>query len=301
LLLAIQLPAVVVVLAGLALLLVFPGYASLAALLPHRPEDSSMLSTGRSEIVPVLSLRERMAVAFGLSLGLSGILGLLIEASIWDFSTLVGGGVLLLSVLLGTLLATIRGHVSPFDRQGRYHRARRFFAGGGGSTIERVVSIVLVLSVLLAFVSLGAALLVPQSGESYTGMALLSGAGEDGAVAADYPATLVRNEPTEFVVLVQNREGSAMEYTLVISEQWMTGDGESATVDRERELSRRSLHVPADHDQRVQLDLMTSDTGSNLRIAFYLYRGTAPGDVSDRSSYRQLYVWVEVVEDSSNH
>lgn len=294
-LLAINPPSMVVVTAGIALAFILPGYATLAALLPNRPGESSPLAVGRIQAIEPLSPTERIALSFGVSLGMLGILGLTIEESTWHFSSVVGGGLLLLTVVIGTVIGSLRGHVPPFDRQGdRFGHTLRFFTGEGRSTVERAVSIGLALSILLAFVTLSGSLLVPRTGESYTGMSLLLTARDGGAVAADYPSSLVQNEPTEFVVLVQNREHSATVYTLVVTEQRVTSDGGAAGVAQEMELSRRAVQVAAGEDERIRLDVAPTMTGSDQRIAFYLYRGSAPADVTDRAGYRQLYVWVDV-------
>lgn len=294
-LLTISPPSLVVTIAGLTLVFFFPGYAFLAALLPNRPAESSQLSTDQLQAIEPLSLTERIALSFGISLGLLSILGLVIAVSAWHYSAMVGGGFLLLTVIVGVFIGTARGHVCPFDRRAdRIRRVRRFLTDEGQSTAERLVSIGLALTVLMAFTSLSVTLLVPHTGETYTGLTLLSNAGDDGPVAANYPSTLVLNEPTKFVVLVQNREREAMTYSLVVTEQRTTWGGEDVDIGQERELSRQDFKVPAGENERLHLDVVPTMSGTDLRIAFYLYRSPAPAEVTDDTAYRQLYVWVDV-------
>lgn len=300
-LLSIKPPSFVVVTAGLVLVFILPGYAYLAALFPNRPGGTSAIAPARGRSIEPLTLTERLALSFGLSLGLLSILGIIIEVSTWHYSAMVGGGFLLLNVILGTLIGTARGHVSPFDRRpDRFRRARRYVTGEGKSAIERLVAIGLALTILLAFASLSVAVLVPQTGESYTGLTLLTSGDEEGPITGAYPETLVQNEPTEFVVLVQNRERSAMSYTLVVTEQRMRSSGEEAAVAREWELSRQTVEVADGENERFRLEVVPTMAGTDLRIAFYLYRGTAPAEVNEESAYRQLYVWVDVQKAPSN-
>lgn len=291
----VALPSLARAIAGLVLLVFLPGYAYVAAVFPNRPGGTSPLASSQVTSARSLTLAERVALSFGLSVGLLSIFGLAIAVSPWEYSRLVGGGFLLLSVIGGSVVATARGHVSPVRAPGEeFDRVKRQVLAADSSTFERAVSIALVVSILLALGTLSLALVVPHTGEAYTGVTLLSPTGAGEAIAGDYPTTLVQHQPTPFVVAIQNREGAQMSYTLVVTEQRVASRSGPVSVAEERELIRQTVAVPAGADERTRIRVAPTMRGSSFRLAFYLYRGTAPAEVNPDTAYRQLYLWVDV-------
>lgn len=295
LLVEVAIPPLAAAIAGLILLFFLPGYALVAAVRPHRPRRADRHPPSQTMSAASLTLTERVALSFGMSVGILSLLGLGIAVSPWEYSALVVGGFLLLFVLGGALVGVGRGHVSAIGRpRPAFDRATRELLGDDDSTLERAVSVALAVSVVLALGTLTLALVVPNTGEAYTGVTLLTPNGSDTVVAADYPRTTVRNEPEPFVVAIQNREGAAMSYTLVVTEQRVEVQSNSVNVLEERELSRQRVQVPAGQDRQTQTDVAPTMTGSSIRLTFSLYRGVAPAEVGTDTAYRQLYVWVEV-------
>lgn len=290
----IAIPPLVRAIAGLVLLFFLPGYAYVAAVFPHRPIGTRSRSSGKRASARPLTAVERAALSFGMSVGLLSLLGLGIAVTSWEYSRLVGGGFLLLSVLVGVLLGTARGHVSLIGRpRDEIDRLKRTLTVDD-SAVERAVSAALVVSALLALSTLTLALVVPHTGEAYTGVTLLSPNEGGEPIAGNYSTTLVQHRPEPFLVAIQNREGAPVNYTLVVTEQRVAPGSRPVSVVQERELLRRTVAVPAGADKRIRTRVAPTMRGSSLRLMFYLYRGTAPGAVSADTAYRRMYLWVDV-------
>lgn len=272
---------------GVPLLLFAPGYVLTLVLFPRAAAAGSRIDGV-----------ERAALGFGLSVALVPLLGMAIWLAGAGFSTAaVRSGVSAFVVAFGLLGILSQLRYSPEDQYGVSARAtvRRFYestVGTGG--LDGVLNLLVVVSVLVAMSGLTFALAAPQDGESYTGLALLSENDAGELVASDYPTELTAGESQQYTAAVENREGTDVEYTVVVELQRVrTADGDVTVLESE-EVGRTSLAVADGATERWTHEVTPSLQGENLRLTYTLYEGDAPGDATTDSAYRHTYVWVNV-------
>lgn len=289
--------------AGL-LLFALPGYAVVAAVYPGRERPAPGSEERRG-----ITLGERAALSFGVSLALVPLVAL----ATWPLTRLVASNfptatrplrasmvpTLTLIVVAAAVLAARRRSRLPSGHQftlpvDRWVDALRDAVGPSASRGNRVLSVALGLSILLAAASLGYGLAAPVDGERYTTTALLA-PNEDGPpVATGYPSTLEAGESADLVLKLANHEGEETAYSVVIrAEQLALADGDQ-TVTESSELDRLSTSVPAGETRLVEHTVAPDLTGRSVRLTYYVYRGDAPATPSEESAYRMLYLRVSV-------
>lgn len=290
--------------AAVLLLFALPGYAIVAALYPgrERPVPGSEDRQG-------ITLGERVALSFGVSLALVPLVALVT----WPLTRFVAANfptaarplrasvvpVLTVVVVVGAVLAARRRSRLPSGHQftvpvDRWVDGARAALGPSASRGNRVLSVALGLSILLAAASLGYGLAAPADGEQYTTAAVLA-PNEDGPPATTgYPSTLEAGEPVDLVLKLGNHEGEAVDYTVVIrAERLALSDGEQ-TVTEASPVDRLSVSVAAGETRLVRHSVATDLTGRSVRLTYYVYRGDAPTTPSEASAHRMVYLRVSV-------
>lgn len=301
-------PPVLRVLLGGTALLVLPGYVVVAILFPHR---GAVAAPGRLSAFrgpDGVSSRERLALAFGLSLAMLPVLGILVSISPWGFSASTVAAAFAVFVGVGGLLAAVvrrrlppaKRFRLPIDRWGRDLRA----ALGRGSTTERAVNAVVIASVVVALLAAGGALAIPQGGESFTNFAVLSENDDGELVAGGYPDDLAANGSASLVTAVENHEGESTTYTVVVTMERM-----GATVDDPNASDGAAPEANASDGTTVELhryeatvepgqrwtrrhEVEPALQGERVRVHYYLYRGDAPTTPDASSAYRHLWLSV---------
>lgn len=286
------------VLGGL-LLFFLPGYALLAAAFPGEAERRS--TDVRRAVSPHtgITFGERLALSFGTSVALLPVFALVVAAIDRRLSTAATVGVLSAFVVLASAIAFFRRVLRPAGDRFTLPVARlssrfRDFLDRD-SAADTAINVVLVASVLVGASAATYALAVPQPGPEYTTFSLLTRNDTTGElVAADYPTNLSPGQPAELIVNVENHRGERTEYTVVAEMERMRTDGDSARVVSDRELSRFSAALGPSQTWRRPHTVSPQQTGENLRLSYYLYRGDAPADAGPESAHRQLHLWVNV-------
>jgi len=343
------------ILFGLPFVLFLPGYAFIAALFPEAGEspvsqdsnesttaDSQQKEHNRSETDAESTATndssfaitnqdrtgidgiERVALAFGLSIAIVPLLGLVLNFTPWGIRLTP----IMLTVagftLVSTAVAARRRAVLPADEQ--FSVPYRSWIETGrtelfepDTRLDGVLNIVLVASVLLAVGSVAFAVAVPPQGEQFSEFYILT-EDDDGELVADgYPTTFVAGESAPVVVGIGNNEHETTEYTVIVELQVVehvenesadsgVDDGETATnanesgnvtdtvvVERERldEMSTTLEHNETWHQSH---ELTPTQTGEDLRIQYLLYRGDPPAEPTRENAYRDLHLWVDVFE-----
>jgi len=340
------------ILFGLPFVLFLPGYAFIAALFPEAgespvAEDSDEGSTpdtqgeNGSETNPeptetddsrfAIANRdrsgidgiERVALAFGLSIAIVPLLGLVLNFTPWGIRltpimvTVAG------FTLVSTAVAARRRAALPADEQfsvpyRSWIEAGRTELFEPETRLDGILNIVLVASVLLAVGSVAFAVAVPPQGEQFSEFYILT-EDDDGELVADgYPTTFVAGESAPVVVGIGNNEHETTEYSVIIELQVVeqiendsaggaVDSGETATnttaenttemvvVERDRlgELSTTLEHNETWHQTH---ELSPTQTGEDLRIQYLLYRGDPPENPTQENAYRDLHLWVDVFE-----
>lgn len=283
---------------GFPLLLLAPGYVTVSVLFPRetpyrRTEKTPLLGQTQS-----VSGVERAALAFGLSFALLPLIGIGIAASPFAFVEPAVVGTVTGFVLVGTAVAAIRRVRVPANNRYQFRLGHKLDAAYAAvfrtsSPVHTAINLLLVVCMLLALSSVGYALVAPQDGEQQTELQLLTENESDELVAADYETTVEPNESVPLTLGIENQEGTGVEYTAVIEEQWVD-DGE--ILDRTEH--QRTTQAVSDGETEYVDGTVTPDAESGtVRIAVLLYDGDVPETPTIENADRSTYLWTEIEED----
>lgn len=276
---------------GLPFLLFVPGYVLVALLFPGASDAEQSIDDYRRRSARI-DWAERLALSVGISVALLPIVGLLIAPAGYSELTVVGG--LAALVLLGVIGAAIRrSRLPPADRL-RVPFPRSAPVGLGSAT--GVANLVLVLGIVFAASSLAYAVAAPNEGETYSTLYIGTETESGELVASNYPSEFVVGEPQSLVVGVDNAEKRHVEYTVVVELQRVREEGDALTVVEEEELERFDLALDSGETWRRQHAIEPNLVGTDLRVQYLLYRGSAPADASDESAYRTVSLWIDVAD-----
>lgn len=290
---------------GLAFGLFAPGYALLAALYPEAEDRPASEGADGAGATPVSMTRglggiERAVLSVAVSVVVVPAIGIAL-----GFTPL---GIRLPPIVLavggGTVLCTA---VAAYRRR-RLPEARRFavsyresLAAGqrwllGGDAADRALNVLVVATVLLALGSVGYAATVPQQGDSFTELYLLTENETGDLVAGGYPSEISVNESESVYLAIENEEHETIEYTVVVQLQRVeTDDGDAEVLERS-ELARFRTTLAHGETHREEHELTPSGelTGENLRLTFLLYDGDPPETPTREAAYRSVHFWVDI-------
>lgn len=289
----------------LAFVLFVPGYALLLAFFPELRRKNELFSEYRSENENRLTGIERLTFSFVLSIVIVPLIGYGLNYTIWGvrrepvFVSLLAFTAITMGVGLyrwWTRTPTERRQsVHPY-RPRSANTARRWLSGvsgglfGSKTTAGHVLSIVLVLSVVLALGSVAYAVSAPQNEETYTEFYLLTEDDTGELVADDYPEEFVEGDSEELVVGIENREHETTTYSVVVlDQQIVNGD----IVD---ENEQQRFETTLEDGEAWQEDHEVSPTlsGEEIRMTYLLYEGEPPDSPSTENADDSLYIRTSV-------
>ncbi|WP_197428394.1 DUF1616 domain-containing protein [Halapricum sp. CBA1109] len=281
------------VLFGLPFVLFVPGYAFVAALFPEAPVS------GADERIPSRpDLLTRLVYACTFSIGLLSLYGLGIERS--------GIGVTFVGVVLGTVALTLLfvavaafrwSRLPPDERftlqfSPWLHSVRRTLSVSNDRR-DTALSVLAVVTLLLALAAVGYVTAVPKQGQSYTELYVLP---ENDTAGGEYPDTLTAGETERITVGVENNENQAVTYSGVVELQRVAGNGESRTVSSTETLDSFTAELSDGEMWQQRRDITPTTSGDRLRLVVLLYRGNVPSSPSVDTAYRSVRLWVTVEE-----
>ncbi len=254
---------------GLPMVLFFPGYALIAALFPAKSDLDGI---------------ERTALSFGLSIAVVPLIGLGLNYTPW--------GIRLLPILISLSVFTFAMCGLAYLRRASLSEADAFevpfreMALGIKAEIlekpepglDRVLTVILVFSILLSVTTLVYVVITPKEGEHFTEFYLL---GPEG-IADNYPTRYVLGENGIVIVGVVNHEYRPVNYTMEVR------------------LENRSLPLPEDMQQvtlahnetwEEPLTLTPPFGGKDMKLEFLLFIET-----NKEMPYRDLHLWINVSE-----
>jgi uncharacterized membrane protein len=313
---------------GLVFALFAPGYAFIAALFPERGPrvEGTVATDGESERSAAtldesdeeadddragLSERadprragsidgiERVALSFGLSIAITPLIGLLLNFTPFGIRLVpivlsIGG-----FTLVASAIAALRRQALPDDE--RFRVPYRAWVGAvraelfaPETRLDAVLNVVLVVSLLLAISSVGYAVLVPKSGESFSEFYLLTENESGALVADDYPENFTVGQSQPLTVGIGNHEHEQVDYSVVAELQRVSIRNNSTTVRESRTLDRFSRTIPANGSANWTHDVTPTLTGERLRLTYLLYRGSPPANPTVENAYRETHLWVNV-------
>jgi len=286
----------------LILVVFLPGYAMIAALFPRTARANDGASGARpTPLDRRIRPTERLGLSLGLSLAVVPLVGLLVNLTPWGLARGPILAALSLLVLVATGVAAVRRRQVPAPERFRIDPKQRLADARAslfenGTRLDTALSILLLVSVLAAAVSVAYVASMPTKGERTTQFYVLA-EGEDGTLTTDnYPREFDRGDAKPVVLRIHNREATAMDYGVVVQLQRVTADNETTVVES-TELDRIRVADVAHNDTwSREYGIEPTMTGENLRVAFLLFRGDIPADTSPENAYRELRLSINVTE-----
>ncbi|WP_114576843.1 DUF1616 domain-containing protein [Saliphagus sp. LR7] len=317
---------------GLAFVLFVPGYAFVAALFPEEGESpvadgagieeegdggdasATWSRSARSGIDGI----ERVALSFGLSIAVVPLIGLVLNFTPWGIRLVP----IMVAVSAFTLIAVAVGahrrRELPADE--RFAVPYRAWIAAGRDEIARpdsradaALNVLLAASILLAVASVGYAVMVPQTGEQFSAVYLLTETDEGELVADGYPEEFQRGESSEVIVGVDNHEHRTTNYTVVLVEQEVevvendtlgnetAGNGTvaNATVNEtvvrdQNELNRFETRLAHNESWHHPHEVEPTMTGEDVRLVWLLYPDEVPAELSTETTDYYVHLWVDV-------
>jgi uncharacterized membrane protein len=243
-----------------------PGYALTAALFPRKRDVSNI---------------ERVTLAFGLSIATVPLLAFILA---YSGPIALGSivGVLTLVIISCSIIGLLRRrNVAPKDRftvEWSGFRYVTLLFPQEQSRRDRILSILLVVSLLLSVSVVVYAVITPVQSDTYTEFYILNSNGK----AGDYPTQFSLANATPIIVRVVNHEGRTVTYDLVIAQN------ESSQL--------KTLHseqfVVNDNGQWEKTILLRPDVaGTNTEFKFLLYE---QGNTT--TPYRETHLFANVTK-----
>jgi uncharacterized membrane protein len=272
----------------LPLLFFIPGYCFIAALFPQV-----------SDISPI----ERIALSFGFSVALVSLIGLVLNFTPWGIrldpivASLTG------FTLLMILVAYYRRSHLPVEKRFtvQFHTLERTIhqelLPSGESRIGHFLSIVLVISILVAILTTGYVIVFPHEGERFSEFYILG----ENRTAEYYPTIMVAGNNYPMFIGVGNHEQRNINYTI---ETWMTREDfdyrNNLSSVKTMDLHDRLSFALGHNETRVLPVNLSVEKNEYNRVEFLLFNDSIPGTEvigSDRinASYRNVNLWITVL------
>ncbi|WP_440953433.1 DUF1616 domain-containing protein [Methanococcoides sp. FTZ1] len=254
---------------GLPMVLFLPGYSLIAALFPARDDLDGI---------------ERLALSFGLSIAVVPLIGLVLNYTPWGIRLLP----ILISLSAFTLMmcvvAVYRRNFLPEGDEfsvpfySAYVSIKEEILKKPDSRLDRILTILLVISILASIVTLAYVVVTPKEGEKFTEFYILG----PGGMADDYPSELRLGQNGTVIIGVVNHEYADSEYSIDL-----ILDDSSQLMDRE--LSQITLSHNETWEKEVTFT--PGSAGDNMKLEFLLYK-----DNDMTKPYRELHLWIDVME-----
>jgi uncharacterized membrane protein len=252
---------------GLVFILLVPGYVFIAALFP-RKEDTSDI--------------ERMALSFGFSIGILGLIGIGLNYTPWlirlDPLMACATGFVVICVFV----SIVRRAAVPQDKRFSVHgrdvldSARRIVPQPP-TRFNKALTAVILVSIVVTTATFVYLVLTP-TGDTFTELYILGPSG----TTVNYPTQYVLGQVKNVTVGVTNQEQRDTTYDLVIR----LNDTSNATT-----LYTEKFTLANGETFQKSIPLKPDQIGQNMKMEFLLYRN------SDFSApYRETYLWVNVTK-----
>lgn len=254
---------------GLPMVLFLPGYALIAALFPGKDDLDGI---------------ERLALSFGLSIAVVPLIGLALNYTPWGIRLFP----ILISLSAFTVImcavAVFRRNNLPEDDKftvpfySVYVSAKEEISKKPENKIDRILTILLVISIVASIVTLAYVVVTPKEGEKFTEFYIL---GPDG-MADNYPTDLQFGQSGTVIIGIVNHEYADTEYSMKLM------------LENNSQIMEQDLHqIILQHNQtwEKEVTFTPASVGEDRKLQFLLYK-----DNNMTESYRDLHLWVDVKE-----
>ena len=245
---------------GILLVLFIPGYSLIAALFPKWGDLDGI---------------ERAALSFGLSIAVTPLIGLALNYTPW--------GIRLDPILISLTIFTLTLCLITYLRRRNLTEEERFFVPfgefvkgirgsfQGESKTERILSIILIISIILAIATTAYIIIKPKEGEKFTEFYILGPEGK----ASNYPTNLTTGQNGSVIIGVVNHEYATKEYHLMVRVNGNTLKNETITL-----TNGQKMEIPFN---------FTAGTNGQKKMEFLLYK--LP---DEENVYRSLHLWLNI-------
>lgn len=187
---------------GLPFILFFPGYSALSVLFPESKD---------------LEIIERVALSFGLSIAISPLVGFGLNYTPFGIRLapiLFSLAALNVALSAGGLYRRQKAEAPylPFEPAAVWNKYSTQFRAEKG--VDKLLTIVLVISILSSVIALVYVVAVPRQGESFTEFYILGPGGN----ATGYPRNLTIGQDASVIIGIANHEHRTVRYTV---ELWL--------------------------------------------------------------------------------
>lgn len=250
---------------GLLLVLFLPGYALIASLFPKKDDLDGI---------------ERLALSFGLSIAITPLIGLALNYTPF--------GIRLDPILISLTAVTLVLCAASYLRRRRIPEENRFqvdfigFFKGLGSGFKgeskagKILSVILICSIILAIVTTAYIIVTPKVGESFTEFYILGPGGK----ASDYPTNLTPGQEGKVIIGIVNHENKNTTYHLLVTYN------DNVQMDQ-------TFNLKDGEKMEIPFNFTAGDPGEG-KLEFKLFK--LP---DDNNIYRSLHLWLNTTEGSS--
>ena len=246
---------------GIFFVLIFPGYALLAALFPKKNSIDALM---------------RLALTLGISLALVVILLLFLNFTPWGIrldSSLIALGIF--TCVMAGLAWLQRRHLL---------KEERFFSGINlnlkqylqtfqrQKTVDKILNILLVVAVIGVLGTVAYVLIRNKNGEKFTQFYVLNLQGK----ADNYPHDIIHGQSETVLLDIVNQEGAAAAYKVeILIDGVKVNEIDSIVLKQGEQWEHPVVFTPA-------------KTGDNQEVQFELFK---QGD----TSFQELHLWIDVI------
>ncbi|WP_162991385.1 DUF1616 domain-containing protein [Halostella salina] len=299
----VQFTSVIQLLVGVPVFLFVPGYPITLVLFPRtRPEAvRTSESVADSFHQRALSPVERFALSVVTSVVVVAVVTLavtLLPSGISELS--IVSGIAAVTLLFTAAAATGHRRVPPEDRPTGLLNAiptptpERTWSEQPKLTL---LNLMVVLSVILAASVVVFQPFGPPASEPFSEYQLLVEQPDGDLAATDYPGQFTAGENESLSVRIRNHEGQAVNYTVVVRVERLTGTDESPSG---RVIRRDRFHVPVEAGgSRTVRRSPSLSTSGDYRLVYLFYEDSPAGAPDRESADGALHLRISVSEPSN--
>ena len=245
---------------GLPFVLFIPGYVMIAAFFPKKDNLDSI---------------ERIALSFGLSIAIIPLLGLMLNYTPFGIRLIPILVTLCVFIVIMTTVAIYRRNMLSEDAQfsvrfDEIYETIKNEISAPKSKIDRILSVILIFSIILAIGTLVYVIVTPKIGEKITEFYILGSSGK----ADNYSTELKVGSSTNLLTGVVNHEYSPINYTIQI------------VIGKDLLLSKK-LMLNNNETWENNISFIPDKAGNDEKLELFLFKEnnfTVP--------YRELHLWV---------
>lgn len=258
---------------GLPLVLFLPGYTLIAALFPAKSDLDGI---------------ERTALSFGLSIAIVPLIGLVLNYTPFGIRLLPVLVCLSIFIFIMCWLAYIRRASLPeteafeISFSAAALSLKNEILEKSESKLDRALTIILILSILMSVATLEYVILTPKEGEHFTEFYVLGPQG----IADNYTTDYTLGQSGTMIVGVVNHEYRPVNYTMQVKLE-----------NQLLPLPENLQHITLDHNETWEETVTFTPplVGQNMKLEFLLFNET-----DKTTPYRDLHLWINVNENENS-